>query len=737
MVGLLAARYMPLTPIQLREQFFEFIFGNRRGYICLATQLPKLKESFRQHFFQWPDQKAELNSFIEEVHRSKNVWFCINPLSRSKRTKEFCVPHNVVWSDLDTTNPDKITPTPPISIQTSPGRYQGIWRLEGDISPQLAEEYSKRIAYKYVESGSDISGWDLTQLLRVPFTFNFKYEPPAAIKLLRANALRTPVSVFETLPSPESRNGQPEKEEIPLPDIQSLPEVDAVIYKYLHNLPSAFMPLYSEDPPEDADWSRMLWRLIMISFESGMNRVEVFNVALHSKVNKYHRDNRHPSYLWRDVLKAETGQKQIAIITNAYKPLAMPDLVTKEEIDGLEPTFIQDYIKWGETVTDALSQFHELSGFILLSSVLAGSLRLGTSYGSMVPNIWGLILGDSTLTRKTTAMRMAMDMVAEIDSQIILATDGSAEGLLSGLSTRPGRVSIYYKDEVSGFFDSINRKDYLAGMPETMTQLYDVPHVFTRRLRKETITITKPVFIFYGGGIRDRVYELINEEFILSGFIPRFLIVSGDTDLGRIRRTGPATTSTDNLRDAIRNRLHDLYENYNQEKRVQLGPGVEMSLPNEIQCFLTPEAWQRYGDIEELMVTTANGSPLSMMALPTFERLSRSLLKMSCLIAATRQLPNDNKIQVELQDILNAAWYIQRWGNHSIDLLQNSSRTSTQRAMDKIMRSIVNRPGINRGSLMQHHHLTKRDADEILGSLEDRGQIKIQKAGNGTFLWPI
>ena len=84
----------------------------------------------------------------------------------------------------------------------------------------------------------------------------------------------------------------------------------------------------------------------------------------------------------------------------------------------------------------------------------------------MVPNLWGLILGDSTLSRKTTAMRMIMDIIAALDSDMILATDGSAEGLLSGLATRPNKTSIFYKDEISGFFDSMNKKDYLAGMSE-------------------------------------------------------------------------------------------------------------------------------------------------------------------------------------------------------------------------------------------------------------------------------
>ena len=257
-----------------------------------------------------------------------------------------------------------------------------------------------------------------------------------------------------------------------------------------------------------------------------------------------------------------------------------------------------------------------------------------TSYGLMVPNLWGLILGDSTLSRKTTAMRMMMDIIAGLDSDMILATDGSAEGLLSGLSTRPNKTSIFYKDEISGFFDSMNKKDYLAGMAETLTALYDVPAIFTRRLRKETIIIESPAFVLFGGGVRDRVYETINEEYVLSGFLPRFLVVSGETDMSRLRPTGPATDVGIAKRSALVGAFADLYESYATDVTTTIG-GQKMRLPSRIVASLTDDAWMKYAELETLMVIKASESTLSQMALPTFERLSKSMLKLSMVLACT------------------------------------------------------------------------------------------------------
>src|SRR4029077_18680735 len=245
-------------------------------------------------------------------------------------------------------------------------------------------------------------------------------------------------------------------------------------------------------PPTD-DWSRVLWKLINILLESGLSETEAFYVANTANCNKYIRDGRPPRYLWRDILKASAFHRKITFLGKGeFQDVAIPDII----LSDTNETFVDQYKEWATDATDAIPQFHELCAFILLSALCATSIKLKTSYGDMVPNLWGIILGDSTLSRKTTAMRMATDFIAELDRDIVLATDGSAEGLLSGLSQRPNRTSIFLKDEISGFFDSINRKDYLAGMPETLTALYDVPQFFTRRLRKEIISIINPIFIF-------------------------------------------------------------------------------------------------------------------------------------------------------------------------------------------------------------------------------------------------
>jgi DNA-binding TFAR19-related protein (PDSD5 family) len=494
------------------------------------------------------------------------------------------------------------------------------------------------------------------------------------------------------------------------------------------------------EPDAGADWSAILWREIMICVEAGMEREEVFVVAASSKVNKYARDNRPIRHLWADVLKAWNSKAAFATIAGELDyQLEFPILVTEDEYENLPQTFLDDYVEWGVEATDATPQYHELSGAILLSAILADGIHVKTSFGKIIPNLWGLILGESTLTRKTTAMRMAMDFVTELDSECLLATSGSVEGILTGLSERPNKVSMFFRDEVAGFFGEMQRKDYLSGMPEALAHLYDCPPMDHRRLRKETITIVSPVFIFFGGGIRDRVYETVREDLFYSGFLPRFLIVSGEADMERVRPMGPPSSDTKHAqrREDLRIRLADLKELYSRTVMFKVGSQTTQ-IDKNIEAILTPEAWERVAQIETTLTHIANESVNPLITLPTFVRLSTSLLKLGILIAASRQEPGgDYKIKVEERDIIHSAKYVQRWGVHTAHMLGNTGKTFTERTIDKILRCVREYPGITRSDVMRRHHLTSQEGNLLFSTLDDRGLITMSKEGRGYRVYPV
>jgi ribosomal protein S25 len=306
------------------------------------------------------------------------------------------------------------------------------------------------------------------------------------------------------------------------------------------------------------------------------------------------------------------------------------------------------------------------------------------------------------------------------------------------LESRAEKVSIYYRDEVSGFFSAMNNKSYLAGMPETLTKLYDVPPVMIRQLSKKTISVKRPIFVFFGGGIQDRVYENVNEEFFYSGFLPRFLVVNGESNIDKVRWMGPPSSITQDkeTRIKLKSALNEIINRY----RVQIVDakifGEEAQLSKEIEAVLTDDAWQKMQDIEKILITTANESTQSSIALPTFSRIATSLLKLAVLFSAIRQEPKDFTIITDVNDVYKAASYIEKWAPHSLHMMSNVGTTTSERLVQRVLRMIRVSPGITRAEIMRRCHLQSVPAKIVFTTLEERGLVRIKQSGRGYKLWP-
>lgn len=726
------------TYASIRVQFFDYLFRNKEGWLCIAYS-PK-KDTFHQKFFEWPVERDNVSQFVEQVSHGNNVWFAVCLFKEAKRDRELAVDNNLVWADLDYIHPTTLEPKPSCVIRTSEARFQALWRLNQEVPWDVAQDYSRKIAYKYE---ADKSGWDAGQLLRVPYTANYKPEyvvdgKPPPVELLWAEEDLLSTTPFDAIYLPDADRNNGASPDQPLPDPATLPNIDSIIYAYKDSIDrsNGFFILYDQEPSMSDDWSKRLWRLINVCFEVGMNEVETFVVASKAKCNKYERDNRPIAYLWKEVLKASANHTRFTLVKDSYTLLEMPRLVDQ---DFVEDDFVDTYKKWAIEATDAPAEYHELSCFVMLSAALAGHVRLDTSFGQLSMNIWGLILGGSTLTRKTTAMNFVKETLLDLDESIIIASEASPEGLLSGLSVRPDAVSVFYKDEISGLFESMRKREYMSGLPEIFTNLYDVPKVFTRRLRKDLIIVRRPYFILFGGGIRDRVYESLSEEHITSGFIPRFLIVSADHAVNQLRPTGPPKPFTDEGRRKTLERLADLREMYMKASAIKTPDGQTLTtLTSRTEAKLTTGAWDRFADIETKLINAADESQLAYLALPTFTRLAYSTLKMAVLLGAARGEPNgEGVIEITEKDVIDAATYTQRWGRHTVHMLMGVGKTVTEKTLDKIMLTVTTMPGVTKSELMRRHHLMAKLANDIITTLYDRGLIDIRREGRGSRIWPV
>ena len=329
-----------------------------------------------------------------------------------------------------------------------------------------------------------------------------------------------------------------------------------------------------------------------------------------------------------------------------------------------EETFIDRYQQFGLSRTDAPGEYHITTGAVILSTIMAPFALLKTSFGEIRPNLWTMILAGTTTTRKSTSMDMAVKILEDCHPDYYMGNDGSPEGILQELSQRDGRVSLFHRDEITGFMDAAMKKDYNAGILESLTRLYDGKRE-KRILRSQVIDIHKPRLVFMCGGITRRMTEVVTLHHIGSGFLPRFLIVQGTTTSDQIRPIEPARIDTGpDLRDQILKELYQLIEFWMPTGTTELSVGgltkKIKKVAAEREMTGTREAWARIQQLEIDANRMGEDSSNPDIYGPMYARLAQSVIKVAILIAGSRHSTeitfNDVCQAIRLSDIwLNSA----------------------------------------------------------------------------------
>jgi hypothetical protein len=85
------------------------------------------------------------------------------------------------------------------------GREQYWWRLSERVEPEEGEDLNRRLAYAM---RADLSGWDLTQLLRVPGTRNRRYPDAPLVELAHLSEdSHNPAELARSLPKGQRTTG--------------------------------------------------------------------------------------------------------------------------------------------------------------------------------------------------------------------------------------------------------------------------------------------------------------------------------------------------------------------------------------------------------------------------------------------------------------------------------------------------------------------------------------------------
>lgn len=157
------------------------------GYVSMSerdTNLSSTEDGYwSDRSWKWPQDKAKVQEWYSEHSRKEGYDIYWSPAVYSKpgRHQQDVISHNVFYADLDPVDPRTIGTKPSVAWESSPGRYQAVWIHSNDLSVEDWLARNRNLSYAV---GADRSGWDLTQVLRVPGGKNHKYKPVVTGKLL-------------------------------------------------------------------------------------------------------------------------------------------------------------------------------------------------------------------------------------------------------------------------------------------------------------------------------------------------------------------------------------------------------------------------------------------------------------------------------------------------------------------------------------------------------------------------
>jgi hypothetical protein len=513
------------------------------------------------------------------------------------------------------------------------------------------------------------------------------------------------------------------------------------------------MGLYLDDPLPGADLSKMLWKLELELFRAGLSSEEVFVVAKHAKCNKYHRPDRArrsdaDGDLWREVQRAAQHyampEQEVEVFADEVQSIKAVEtklsLLSDEEreIVSSNPTFVDRYCSWARKKTDGAIEFQIASAFTILSAAFSDTGYGTPKYGKLGLNLWFMVLGETTLSRKSTSRQLMLRMIRAYENyvgyQIDIGSNVTAEGLVKHLAGRDKLVSLFHRDEVQGMFREFITKTYMSTAADQFTELYDghVPVVIRSTGGKSANVAVQSEraethFMMYLMGITSKVSEILTIDYFRSGFLARFIYAIADApdrtyELEAIEQAPEEEVAV--TRDF---EMDELVRSLYESKLWWEKKGAPFPRP----VRMTDEALERFNKFKWDMGSYVEGHQHEDSIEPSRQRLALSIWKVAALLAMYERCDS-----VEMKHMLIAIHYCENWFQNLERMAASVSESEWQREVDELEAMITNRGGKMRyeEAYRRFGRKRKREFDEMVEALRSQARLRMYVDNSKTYL---
>lgn len=728
------------------KEFFQSVYGKGSGRVVIV--LPNhVGKPTQDNWFSYPEDLDAMAAFADSK-KTVDVWYSPVIFKSDSRTKDNSKQISVFAADADACDPNNFRAQPSLTVQTSDDRWQVYWFIK---TPQNAHDIAKinrRIAQVHKHQGCDIAFVNAAKLLRVPGSSNSKHPGAVVIVADFEEGSAGNVSAMEKLYPQSEVPDAIDVEQTPVPE-----GIETYIAenrnKLMNGLPNGIslrnmlFGKFQSDKRSD-----VRYRLLCELYRIGLDDNGVMAVAWGAPSNKYNgEDPRGVAGLWAEAMKAKKEVELESELDEYDRPIDSPgqggtkpdtkqtgklatDFLDAAERESLKEfvNFIDEWVHWAGTKTDAPSEYHRAAAMMIMSAVYSefGHATPKFAKGGLKLNIWFMVLGRSTKDRKSTSRHYAEAMFRALKTDeynYSIGDDVTPGGISLALHSRANKSTVFSRDEVQGLFKELLNQSYMSGGLEVFTKLYDGwsgGRVRASGDKKEQESV--PVsFIMFLMGILTESADVLTVTNYRSGFLTRFNYIIGKRPDGYkappIEQSSPEEQQEDLVFNSM---VKHLAINRNHWEMLG-GDGKTFGLRAE------DDAWVRFQQFERDVQSEVENTQYAEIIGTTAERMVISTLKLATILAM-----DDRSNTVKMKHILQAIGYAGEWFDNAVTVASMVSESEWMRDVEKLEEFINSKGGKVSYAAAYRNFSNKRpfEFEEMLQSLESRGTLNRVQSGS-------
>ncbi len=367
---------------------------------------------------------------------------------------------------------------------------------------------------------------------------------------------------------------------------------------------------------------------------------------------------------------------------------------------------VTDYTDYASALTDAPPEYHEAAILAVLGCLTYGNrLRLATFPDGLSTNLYVLLVGPSTRSRKSTSQLIARRTLEAVRPDVALSARLTGEAAIRVFARRSGQPSLWIPDEFGVFIGEVYRRDFLRPFEELLLTLYG-GGTYEYQTVSETITVRDPHLSVLGAATPESL-ALAGQRAQLGGLLPRFGVVFPER-LPDVRPPGEAPPA-------------DVVSRVQASLRTVFAFAQQPGTPRELTA--TPSA-----------LSLLNAAEAGLSAERHTARLPVTAYKIAAL-SALAQL----RREIQAPDAAGAVAVIGRWAEGANRLRpflrRRAGNLEFEGALEETLAALSDLGGTApRVELARLVRLEKGLLSRIRDTLEDRGLIRVEME-KGTERW--